>query len=208
MVGWLDGFFDPTIQPSNFLTFPASLYRTIELPAFMQLLQQLKRGDLSALTGGQIDLEIPIRQSVFDVVAAEIVQQEERLDGLKLEPLADNRLAIHVETTLSLAIVKRRIQRTIHLALPVHSTPAEQPILSLPIVSGLGALEGFVMDLFEKQINQRTPPFVRYYQERIDINLQEAMAEQGQEKLLPNLKSIDLTTQPGQLLVKVQVRID
>ncbi len=172
------------------------------------IIKQFQSGNFSALAGSRLKLQLPIRQAILDKVAAEVVRQEDKLESLRLEPQADNRLAIHLETIVKIAIVRKRLKRTLYLALPAHSEPASNPILSMPIVGGVSAVEGIIMDVFEKQINQRTPDFVRFHDECIEVNLRAAMAEQGFAALADGLREIDIQTAPGEIIVHVKAALD
>jgi hypothetical protein len=162
-----------------------------------RLLDQLRASQYRDLQGSTVSASIPLSERLLNEILAATVPATARVKDLALHPLAGNRLRVTARVVdflppLSLTL---QIERQPQL-------PGGPLVLALPPVSGLLALGGAGL------VGAMLPAGVRLEGQHIVVDVAEVLRRRGFEDVVRSLKKLELATEPGRLILRVDLAVD
>lgn len=168
------------------------------------LLQRLRSGDLSGLTGTDLALELPLSERLVNAAL-----DQRPADG----PLQRLSLSFLTNEVASLTLAARLpVIGTVERRIDLHPRGEYQRgtggLLYLEMTGGLKRVDRALLKLLGGFVEKQLPPGIDLDAERVTVDLPELLRGQGQDALLPALAAAKLGVRPGQLIVFLHLKID
>ncbi len=167
----------------------------------LRLLEQLRAGEFRELAGSRLSVRLAIADSLINRALTDaFASRGGRIREFRLRPLEGNRAIVH------LRLARPAFLPAIAIEVQTYRQPAfpGEPALILRWTSlpGVAALASFAARFFDV-----LPPGTRMMGELIAIDLRVLLAERGFADLLPLIDRAEVGTQPGAIVVTLDVNV-
>jgi len=167
-----------------------------------QILQRLKAGDFSGLSGTDIAISLPISGSFVQTILTE--QVKDPLKGLSLRLMAEDRCILNLAVDAPVVGLTQR-----ELALEIHGDiiPGQQDWLHFDIVDGLKFFDKPLINLGKGMIAEKLPGGVELSSKRLSIHFSQLFGSLGFGYLLPAIAAARLNSERETLILHLHLKI-
>ena len=163
--------------------------------AVNEIFQKIIDNGFSDLDGLAVDASIPVPQEVINEMVEAALQGNRNIEYCRVSIGEQNRVSINVKTTRWPWPINLKVW--VFKSVDMTSFPKIRVLLENNAI--LGKLGSFFKVL---------PEGVKLYGEQIVIDVRSFLQTEQQKKFLDMLKSMEIETEKGKLIVGVQIRID
>jgi hypothetical protein len=168
-------------------------------PALTTILMSLRDARFRDLAGARAGAFIPIPEGLLNAVVAATMPPNLPVRAVTVRPEAGNRFSVRIAPKAGFLP-----QLTLRLEIEKQPQFPSAPTLVLRMAT-MGGLLGLAGAAFP--IAQMLPPGVRLDGERIVVDLRELAHREGVVDLLDLVKDLQITTEPGVVLVQVDAGV-
>ena len=160
--------------------------------------EEQQRSGFADLAGARASLRLPIAETLLNQAIAEWLPERWPVRELMVHALANDELAVRVRPRSDwLPPVQVRFAIEGQPVLP------ENPVLRLRLLAGgVSAFAGFALAALS-----RLPPGLQFADDRLTVDLAVLARSHGLEQWLPLLTALEITTEPGRLIVSASAGV-
>jgi hypothetical protein len=165
-------------------------------PWWLTLLQEQQRNAFADLAGTRADVVLPVADTLLTHLALQRLPSRWPVRDLTLRALGENAIAVRVRLS------RPSFLPAISIRLVIERQPQlpDTPVLVLRVIKeGVAALAAPLL-----QFVDALPPFLRFDGERLFVDLRVLAQQYGAEQWLQFLQTLQLTTEPGWVIVTAQ----
>ena len=162
-----------------------------------KIFQKLIDTNFSDLPGTTVDASIPVPQALINEVLKEALRGNKNIASCQVAVHAQNRVSATVKTTLLPWPLNLKLKLDKEVDFASYSSPKVRAWLENNRL--LGSLGSFFKAL---------PEGVKLYGDQIVIDLGAFLRTPEQKQILALVKSVGIQTEPGKLILDVNVQVD
>jgi len=157
-----------------------------------------ERSGFADLVGARARIRLPIADTLLNEAIAEWLPERWPVRELTVHALPNDELAVRVRPRTDwLPPVQ------VQFAIEEQPMLPHRPVLRLRLLSGgVSALAGFALGALSK-----LPPGIEFADDRLSIDLAVLARRQGVERWLPLLTALEITTEPGRVIVAASLGV-
>ena len=167
--------------------------------ALPRLLQQLRATNFRDIAGAHVTATIPVTEALINTIIATTMPANLPVREVTIRPEVGNRLSLRV-------IPRALLMPALTIKLDIERQPQlpDSPILVLRMATmpGLLGLAGAAFAL-----DKALPPGVRIQGEVIHVDLRELARQRGAEEAFRYLRSVQVTTDAGRVLLAIDAAV-
>ena len=165
-----------------------------------ELLARLEASGFSDFSGAHLSATVPVSDRLLSEIAGSYMPQPSAVRDLELLALAGDRFRIRAR--LAAATFLPPVGTTVSIVqqpqFPARPTLVLQLGAGGAMLSRIGGVMGFLRSV---------PPGVRVEGETIVVDVAELLARRGYLRLLPLIERLNITTEPGRVVVVLAARV-
>jgi hypothetical protein len=163
-------------------------------------LKQMLGVELDELRGAQMSGECPVAAALVNrLIAAKLAGTQGPITAVRVEPLADNVIDVHV-TPAARLIPAVRVQASVERQPEFPANPMLVLRWTMPVAGPLARLVAPVLSNLTS-----LPPGVRIDGDLVFVDLRRLLAAQGHAELLQYVRALRVDTRPGAFVVTFEV---
>lgn len=158
-----------------------------------KIFQRLMDGDLTEVNGFTVDAGITVSEELANEIVALIIEDTPQVESCRVKIHAENRIALDVKSSLWPwpLQVKLRLFRSVDVA---DSLRLRAFLENHLLLGKLGSLLKLL------------PDGIQFYEDQVSIDLSAFASSHEQSALLSWIKTAEISTEEGRLLVDVGIR--
>ena len=162
-----------------------------------KIFQKIIDNNFSELKGTTVDATVPVPEYLINEIIEAVLRGNKSIESCRISIYGQNQVSANVKTTLlpwSLNL-KLKLDRSVDFA--SYSSPKVRAWLENNVLLGrLGALFNML------------PEGIKLYGEQIVLDIGSFLQTPEQKRMLGLVKSVEMSTEEGQLILDVKIRID
>jgi hypothetical protein len=166
-------------------------------PRLRRLVDQLRASRFADLQGTTIAISLPVSERLLNEIVVAALPAASRVKDVSLHPAGGNRIRLTARVADFLPPLSMTLQ-----IVRQPDPPGTPLVLALPPVAGLLALGGAGL------VSSVLPPGVRLDGTALSVDVERLLRERGLDEVLPLMKKLEVTTEPGRLVLRLDLRVD
>lgn len=166
------------------------------------VLNKLLAGDLSGLSGSNLQIDLPMKQRLVNQLLQE--RPKSPLETLEIEALANDQLWLQLAANLPAVGLQ---ERKLRLQLQAHYQAGQNEWLHFDILEGLKFFDKPLISVANRLLIEQIPQGVALSSQRLSLHLPSLARMAKKEALLPHLQSLHIKSQAGQIHFALHINV-
>ena len=164
------------------------------------ILRQQQTAGFPAFSGAHVAAVIPVSAAFLNQLAAWVLPSDTPVFDIDIDPQPDNALRIRFR------IARAPVLPRLALTLLIERQPQlpDSPVLVLRLASSAVTILATAASRFFQVL----PPGLRFDHDLLQVDLGELLRQRGAAQWLQYVRSIEVTTAPGTVLLSVRASVD
>jgi hypothetical protein len=162
-----------------------------------QVFQRIVDSNFSELKGSVVDASIPVPQVLINELIEAALREEKTIKSCRVSVYAENRVSVDLKTTLLPWPLNLKLKLDKSVDFASYSSPKIRAWMeNNRLLASLGSMFNAL------------PEGIKIYGNQLVVDLEAFLRPPGQKRLLDLVKSVEIKTEEGKVILDARMRID